>query len=103
MYGEIAQHVITGRSDEFIQERINYYIALFGKEGFYLELQEHPDRALQPKINEEFVRFSREYGYEIVGTNNSYYMAPEDAEPRDLMACVADGRPLDDPDRPTLM
>ncbi len=103
MYGEIAQHVITGRSDEFIQERINYYTSLFGKDGFYLELQEHPDRALQPKINEEFVRFSREYGYEIVGTNNSYYMAPEDAEPRDLMACVSDGRPLDDPDRPTLM
>ncbi len=103
MYGEIAQHVITGRSDDFICERINYYISLFWVDGFYLELQEHPDISIQPKVNQEFLRLSKQYGYEIVGTNNSYYWELDDAESQDLVACVADGRPLDDPDRPTLL
>jgi DNA polymerase-3 subunit alpha len=38
-----------------------------------------------------------------VGTQNSFYVTREDAEIRDLISAVADGRPLDDPDRPTLM
>lgn len=58
---------------------------------------------MQPKINEAILRLSKQYGYEYVGTNNTYYIIPEDAEVQDMMACVSDGRALDDPARPTLM
>ncbi|MBX9809121.1 DNA polymerase III subunit alpha [Candidatus Gracilibacteria bacterium] len=103
MYGEISQHIITGKSDEFICERINYYRNLFGSDHYYLEIQEHPDRPMQATINENIIRLSKIHGYEYVGTNNSYYLAPDDAGVQDMMSAVASGRALDDPDRATLM
>ena len=103
MYGEISQHIITGKGDDYIRERIEYYIGIFGKDGYYLELQEHPDRPMQASINETILRLSKQYGYEYVATNNSYYLAPDDAGVQDMMSAVASGRALDDPDRATLM
>jgi DNA polymerase-3 subunit alpha len=103
MYGEISQHIITGKSDTYICERIEYYISIFGKEKFYLELQEHPDRPMQANINETILSLSKVHGYEYVATNNSYYLAPDDAWVQDMMSAVASGRALDDPDRATLM
>ena len=103
MYGEIGQHIITGKSDAYICERIEYYIGIFGADGYYLELQEHPDRAMQASINETILRLSRTKGYEYVATNNSYYLTPDDAGVQDMMSAVASGRALDDPDRATLM
>ncbi len=79
MYGEISQHIITGKPDEYICERIEYYASLFGKERYYLELQEHPDRPMQAQINESILRLSKIHGYEYVATNNSYYLTPDDA------------------------
>lgn len=103
LYGEIGQHIITGKEDSFIMERIAYYESLFWRQCFYLELQEHPDRAMQPKINEKILELSRAQGYNYVGTNNSYYLSLDDAEIQDMMSSVADGREIDDPDRTTLM
>ncbi|MBC7503865.1 DNA polymerase III subunit alpha [Candidatus Gracilibacteria bacterium] len=103
MYGEISQHIITGKSDAYLRERIEYYIGLFGKDKYYLELQEHPDRPMQASINEVLLRLSKSHGYACVATNNSYYLTPDDASIQDMMSAVASGRALDDPDRATLM
>ncbi len=103
MYGEISQHIITGKGDDYICERINYYTELFGKDRYYLELQEHPDRPMQASINETILRLSKARGYEYVATNNSYYLTPDDAWVQDMLSAVASGRALDDPDRATLM
>lgn len=94
--------ISTGKSDTQIIERIEYYISVFGRENYFLEIEEHPDKSLQPHINHTIVRIAREYNYEYVGTNNSYYVVPDDASVQDIMMSVADGRALDDPDRPTL-
>lgn len=101
--GEIPQHITTGKSEEYIRERIAYYEGLFGKDDFYLELQEHPDRGNQPKINDYLIKLSRTYGYKVVATNHVYYIDQSDAEARDLFYCIGDGRSLEDPDRPTLI
>ena len=103
LYGEIAQMISTGREDSLICARIDYYRSLFGKEHYYLEIEEHLDKPLQGNINDTIIRLSKKYGYEYVGTNNTYYVIPDDASVQDMMASVADGRALDDPDRLTLM
>ncbi len=59
MYGEISQHIITGKGDAYICERIEYYIGIFGRDRYYLELQEHPDRPMQASINETILRLSK--------------------------------------------
>ena len=103
MYGEIGQAIITGKTESYIVERIEYYEGIFGRENFFLELQEHPDRPMQPKINETLIAIAKNTNREYVGTNNAYYITPEDAEVQDMMAAVSAGRELDDPDRNTLM
>jgi DNA polymerase III subunit alpha len=103
LYGEIAQMISTGREEAVICERIDYYTRLFGRDHYYLEIQEHPDRPLQGNINDTIIRLSKKYWYDYVGTNNSYYITTDDASVQDMMSSVADGRALDDPDRPTLM
>lgn len=60
MYGEISQHIITGKDDNYIIERIEYYRSIFGTSHFFLEIQEHPDRPMQSKINETILRLSKE-------------------------------------------
>jgi len=103
MYSEIGQHIITGKDDVFITERINFYRDIFWGENYFLEIEHHPDKPMQNTINETIVRLSRKHNYEYVATNNTYYMIPDDAEVQDMMSCVALSRSLDDPDRPTLM
>ncbi len=103
MYSEIGQHIITGKDDEFIAERIDFYRSIFWKENYFLELEHHPDKPMQNTINETIVRLARKYDYEYVATNNAYYTVLGDADVQDMMSCVALSRELDDPDRPTLM
>ena len=103
LYGEIAQMISVGREESLICDRVEYYRNLFGKDHYYLEIEEHPDKPLQWNINNTIISLSKKYGYEYVGTNNTYYITPDDASVQDMMASVADGRALDDPDRPTLM
>ncbi len=100
-YGEIGQHISAGRSETHILERIRYYQGIFGADNYYLELQEHPERANQTKVNGALVGIARRYGYPLVATNGVYYARSEDAEAQDLISCIGDGRALDDPDRPS--
>ena len=101
--GEISQHITTGKSEDFIRERIGYYEGIFGKDAFFLEIQEHPDRGAQGKINDFCTSLAKKYGYQVVATNDVFYPSAGDAETQDIFFCIGDGRPLEDPDRPTLI
>lgn len=101
--GEIPQHILTGKSEAFILERIRYYKDLFGEDDFYLEIQEHADRAGQSKINDYLREIAKKYHYKVVATNDAFYPAESDKEAQDLFFCIGDGRSLEDPDRPTLI
>ncbi len=41
---ELAQNVVSGKDNAFLLERIRYYESVFGKDNYYLEIGEHPDR-----------------------------------------------------------
>lgn len=100
---EIAQHIITWKSEDYIVSRIEYYKSLFWADDFYLEIQEHPDRPSQAKVNEYLLAISKKYWYKIVWTNDVHYVTMQDAEAQDLLFSIWDWRSLDDPDRPTLI
>ncbi|EKE28878.1 MAG: hypothetical protein ACD_3C00001G0019 [uncultured bacterium (gcode 4)] len=100
---EIPQHIITWKSEDFIMSRIEFYQNIFWKDDFYLELQEHPDRPSQSKVNEYILALSRNHDLKVVGTNDVHYLSETDSEAQDLLYSIWDGRALDDPDRPTLI
>lgn len=64
---------------------------LFGKDNFFLELQDHgiPD---QTKVNTALLKMSKETGIDLVATNDIHYTFKEDAEAHDILLCIQTGR-----------
>jgi DNA polymerase III subunit alpha len=100
---ELAQHVVSGRDNAFLLERIAYYQRVFGKENYFLEIGEHPDRGSQWAYNQKLVELSKLSGAPLVGTNDVHYARADDAEAQDFLSCIGSGRRVDDPDRRTLI
>ena len=72
--------------------------ALFGEDGYYLELQDHklPN---DPAINQGLIRIHQETGIPLVVTNDAHYLRREDAEMQDILMCIQMGKTVDDPNR----
>ena len=78
---------------------------LFGKEDFYIEIQNHgpevtTDSGLSERqINDVLVRLANELGLKVVGTNDIHYLKQEDAYTQDLMLCIGMGKHVSDTNR----
>ena len=78
---------------------------LFGKEDFYIEIQNHgpevtTDSGLSERqINDVLVRLANEMGLKVVGTNDIHYLKQEDAYTQDLMLCIGMGKHVSDANR----
>ena len=72
------------------------YGDIFGKDGFFLELQDHglPE---QRRLNEQLLRLAPETGLPLVVTNDLHYVHEEQAEAHDVLLCVGTGNNLDTP------
>jgi DNA polymerase-3 subunit alpha len=71
---------------------------VFGKENYYLELQEH-DMAEQTEANRGVIEIARELGIPLVATNDVHYVRPEDMRGQDLLLCIQTNATVDDPNR----
>jgi len=87
LQGQIPQLML--RNQEREAEKIaSQYQELFGPDGFYLELQQHPKIPDQTEVNKKLVKLSRKLGLPIVATNDIHYVDPEDAEAQEILLCV---------------
>ncbi len=103
LMGELAQHVVSGKSNDFVLERIAYYAKIFWPDHYYLEICEHPDRGSQWAYNQRLLELSKLSWVPIVGTNDTHYSRLDLAEAQDFLSCIGSGRRIDDPDRRTLI
>ena len=74
------------------------YQDIFGKDDFYLEVQDHGlnlDKQLIPQLN----RLSQETGIPLVATNDAHYLTRADAKAHDALLCIQTGKTLDEPNR----
>ena len=74
------------------------YLDIFGKDNFYLEVQDHGldlDKQLLPHV----FRLSRETGIPLVATNDAHYLTKEDARAHEALLCIQTGKTLSDPNR----
>ncbi len=71
---------------------------IFGKDHFYLELQDHgiPE---QTPVNQGILRIARETGLPLVVTNDAHYLRKEDAKMQDVLLCIQTGKTVDDANR----
>ena len=92
--GEIPKLIANG---EYIKakETAIWYSNLFGKDNYYLEIQDH-SLSEQLKVNEGLVRLSQETGIPLVATNDVHYIDREDAKVQKVLICIATNHTVDE-------
>ncbi|MCH5267626.1 MAG: DNA polymerase III subunit alpha [Lachnospiraceae bacterium] len=95
--GVVATALRHGQYEEAKKEALRLR-EIFGKDHFYLELQDH-GIADQTMVNQGLIRMSKETGIELVATNDVHYITAEDAEPHDLLLCIQTQKKVQDEDR----
>ena len=95
--GVIPQYLVH---DEY--ERAKEYAlelqSIFGKDDFYIELQDHGIQE-ERKILPLLAKIAKEIGAKVVATNDVHYIKKEDAEAHDIMLCIQTGARVTDEKR----
>ncbi|MGH9670171.1 MAG: DNA polymerase III subunit alpha, partial [Terriglobales bacterium] len=95
--GEVAERLAEGKYEE-ARAAAGFYRELFGKENFFLEIQDQ-GLDLEHRIHPGLVRLSQETGIPLVATNDCHYLCEEDAHAHDVLVCVQTGKVLTDSNR----
>lgn len=95
--GEIPRLLMQEQYEKAKQHALEMQ-ALFGRDGYYLEIQDHGIRE-QKEVAHQLVRLHRETGIPLVATNDVHYLTRADAAVQDVLLCVQTGRTTDDPNR----
>ncbi len=95
--GEIPHLICTNQTDS-AKKVIDEYKHIFGKENFYLEIQDNliPE---QEKVNEEIIKIAKDMGIGLVATNDVHYLEKEHARAHEVLLCIQTQTTIDDPNR----
>ncbi|MFN2202132.1 MAG: DNA polymerase III subunit alpha, partial [Caldilineaceae bacterium] len=86
---EVPKLINQGKEDE-AYERLGWYVDVFGKDNFFIELQPH-DIPEQILANKTLLAFSQQFGLRMIATNDVHYVREEDSIPHDVLLCVQTG------------
>ena len=95
--GEIPRAILNAdlnRADELVRE----YVDIFGRENFFLEIQNHglPEEF---QVTTALLELARRHDLKLVATNDVHYVNREDAEFHDIMLCIQTNSTFDDETR----
>lgn len=96
--GAIGQAALLEDGDR-IKQLTEQYWKWFGKENVYFELMDLPGVSGQAEVNQQLIRYGKEWGVPVVATANSHYCRQEDAEAHDILLCIQKGANVADPGR----
>ena len=94
----LPRAIMSGDEAE-IKRVIELHLEIFGKENYFLEVQDQPLNESQLFVNERLKKLSKEYGLDLVATNDSHYPRPEDSEVHDILLCIQTGTNVNDENR----
>ncbi len=93
--GEVPQLIKCGEKEKAKKVALEYR-DIFGKENFYLELQDHLDLEGQFMVNEGLQEIAKETGIPMVVTRDVHYISPDDAEACEISQCIGLGKTVHD-------
>lgn len=95
--GEIPQAILRD-NPEHADELVAEYIDIFGRDNFFIELQDHgmPE---EKKSNQALVKLAEKYGLGLVATNDLHYIKKADSEFHDVLLCIQTGKTIDEENR----
>lgn len=95
--GEIPVHLLDNQYEQAKKKAVEF-ADIFGKENFYLEIQDHDIE--EEKKNKALVfKLSQELGFKLVATNDCHYLQREHFQAHDALLCIQTGKLLTDTDR----
>jgi len=97
MSAEVPRLLENGQVDA-ARKTLDYYYEVFGKDNFYLELQQHDIKELE-SINKNLLDLGHRYDSRFIATNDVHYINAEDARLQDILLAIQTGALLTDPDR----
>ncbi len=77
------------------------YSRIFGKDNFYIELQDHGTADTQ-EIIPDLLRLADECELPLVATNDCHYLRKRDSETQQILMCIQTNTNLDSPNKPSL-
>src|SRR5579864_1782407 len=92
--GEVAERLMENKYDA-ARAAAGTYHDIFGKENFYLEIQ---DQGLEQehRIHPGLFQLEKDLGLPLVATNDSHYLCEDDAHAQDVMLCIQTGKSIRD-------
>ncbi len=95
--GEVPQLILQGHADEAEKVTLEY-ADIFGKDNFFLELQNHgmPE---EDQVRPILADIGRRNGIGLVATNDAHYLKREHADSHDVLLCISTGKTLEDTNR----
>ncbi len=97
LQGEVARYISNDRYEE-AKKSVTDYLDIFGKENYYLELQNH-GIADEAKVASAVREMAADLGVRLVATNDCHYMKKEHYAAHDALLCIQTGKLLSDTDR----
>ena len=95
--GEIPKAILNNNED-LAKKLIRQYQNIFGKENFYLELQDHGLEE-QVELNNRLISLARDLDAQLVATNDVHYIHKEDSIAHDILLCIQTGTNVEEEDR----
>src|SRR5512143_3784579 len=97
MSAEIPRALLDENPQEAVR-RMNWYHDVFGRDRFFVELQQHNIREIT-ELNRSLVSLGARYSARYVATNDVHYINPEDARLQDILLAIQTNTVLTDPER----
>ncbi|MBQ9940376.1 MAG: DNA polymerase III subunit alpha [Clostridia bacterium] len=95
--GRIPQYILNGEFDEALLYALQMK-DIFGKENFYLELQNHGYKE-QITVNSALVKIAEKADIGLVCTNDVHYTDKSDAQSQAVLMCIQTNTTITDRDR----
>jgi len=87
--GVVATPILEDREGD-AERAVDDYRQIFGRDGFYLEIQDH-GLSEQEKLNPALVRLAKRHDVPLVATNDVHYLKAGDHVAHDILLCIGTG------------
>ncbi|MBW6466275.1 MAG: DNA polymerase III subunit alpha [Brevefilum sp.] len=95
--GEIPRALLNN-DIERAEESLAWYLEVFGRERFFIELQSHAVQGLA-QTNQRLIELGKRYDVRFIAANDVHYINKEDARLQDILLAIQTGSLISDPDR----
>jgi DNA polymerase-3 subunit alpha len=94
---EIPDWIMKDQLDK-ARDAVDWFKQTLGADNFFLELQSH-GIAEQAKVNRHLIKWSKEFGLNLVATNDVHYINKSDSHAHDCLICIGTQTQLADTKR----